>query len=112
MIKAILKFGIIGTLTFLCLFAFFYIRSGKFRMSLIAAFASLGFYFGVPQEPAQAAKADALQPYQQTIRTLRRQGGLFGGKSVQDGSNPGQPDGGGAPDDGDDSESESIPKIP
>jgi hypothetical protein len=41
----LLRFGLLGTLTFLGLFIYFYKTSGKFRKSIIAAFAAATFFF-------------------------------------------------------------------
>jgi hypothetical protein len=41
----LLRFGLLGTLTFLGFFIYFYKTSGKFRQSIIAAFAAMQVSF-------------------------------------------------------------------
>ena len=57
--KYLLRFGLLGTLTFLGLFIYFYKTSGKFRKSIIAAFAAATFFFLGLTTARAAGEADA-----------------------------------------------------
>ena len=102
-----LRFGLLGTLTFLGLLIYFYKTSGKFRKSIVAAFAAATFFFsGLP--PARAAgEADAFRPKPQHRSRPSHRSGFFSGRSSNDGSGPGKPD-----DFGSDSDRDGLPQFP
>lgn len=81
------RLGLLRTLIFLGLFFYFYKTSGKFRKSIISAFAAMSFYFSGLPSAHSAGGADAFttqnQPHQS--RFQKRQG-IFGRKSNNDGS--------------------------
>lgn len=89
-----IKFGLIGSLAVLGLFIYFYKTSGKFRQSIIAAFAAITFYFSGPK-PAKAKEADAafIQQTQQQNTRVQKNQELFNkavaepGKTDNSGSN-------------------------
>ena len=84
-----LRFGLLGTLTFLGSFIYFYKTSGKFRKSIIAAFASATFFLSGLTTARAAGEADAFTPQPQCPS---HRSGFFSGRSSNDGSGPGKPD--------------------
>ena len=86
-----LRFGVLGTLTFLGSFIYFYKISGKFRKSMIAAFATATFFFSGLTPVCAAGEVDAftLQPQHQSRPQSTR---ISSVKSSNDGSRPGKPD--------------------
>lgn len=110
--KILKKLGLVGILTFLVLFVYFYKTSGKFRQSVLAAFVAGTVGFGLlSSQPAQAGEADAfpIQPQHQSRPSHRS--GFFSGRSSNDGSGPGKPNSNDSNnDDGDDGSSPKYPK--
>lgn len=106
--KYLIRFGLVGALTFLVFFVYFYKTSGKFRQSIISAFVALTVFFS-SQQPAHAAgQADAFTPQNQPHQSRpSHRSGLFSDRSSNDGSGPGKPNGDGS--NGDDG---GIPKYP
>ena len=102
-----LRFGLLGTLTFLGLFIYFYKTSGKFRQSIISAFAALTVIFSSQQPAHSAGQADAFTQQNQQHQSRPKNQGIFSRKSNNDGPGPGKPNGNGS--DGDDG---GIPKYP
>ena len=92
--KYLLRFGLLGTLTFLGFFVYFYQTSGKFRKSIIAAFAAATFFFSGLTTAHAANEADAFTPkpqhQHQTLSSHRS--GFFSGRSNNDGPGPEKPD--------------------
>ena len=106
--KYLIKFGLLGSLTFLAFFVYFYKTSGKFRQSIRAAFAAMTIYFSILSPAHSAGEADAAftqqnQPHQSRPQHPR---GIFGRKSNNDGPGPGKNDGSGGDDDS------GMPKFP
>jgi hypothetical protein len=87
----LLRFGLLGTLTFLGLFIYFYKTSGKFRKSIIAAFAAATFFFSGLTTARAAGEADAFTPQPQHQSRPSHRSGFFSGRSSNDGSGPGKP---------------------
>ena len=89
-----ITFGLLGTLTFLGLFVYFYKTSGKFRKSIIAAFVAATFYFSglTPAHSAGEADAAFTQQNQQHQSRIQRPRGIFGRELNNDGSGPEKPD--------------------
>ena len=106
-----LRFGVLGILTFLGLFIYFYRNSGRFRQSIISAFVALTVFFsGLPTARA-AGEADAFTTPNQQHHSRPQKQGFFGSKSNNDGSGPGKPNGNDSNnDDGDDGSSPKYPK--
>jgi hypothetical protein len=104
--KYLITFGLLGTLTFLVLFVYFYKTSGKFRQSVLAAFVAVAVSLSSSQ-PAQAGEADAFTQQNQQHQSRPQNQGIFSRKSNNDGPGPGKPNGNGS--DGDDG---GIPKYP
>ena len=102
-----LRFGLLGTLTFLGLFIYFYKTSGKFRKSIIAAFAAATFFFSGLTTARAAGEADAFTPQPQHQSRPSHRSGFFSGRSSNDGSGPGKPD-----DFGSDSDRDGLPQFP
>ena len=102
-----LRFGLLGTLTFLGLFIYFYKTSGKFRKSIIAAFAAATFFFSGPTTARAAGEADAFTPQPQHQSRPSHRSGFFSGRSSNDGSVPGKSD-----DFGSDSDRDCLPQFP
>lgn len=104
-----LRFGLLGTLTFLGLFIHFYKTNGNFRKSIIAAFAAATFFFSSVTPAHSAGEADAAftQQIQQHQSRPRHGSGFFSGISSNDGSGPGKPDDGGSNSGGD-----GLPQLP
>lgn len=100
-------FGLLGTLTFLGLFIYFYKTSGKFRKSIIAAFAAATFFFSGLTIARAAGEADAFTPQPQHQSRPSHRSGFFSGRSSNDGSGPGKPD-----DFGSDSDRDGLPQFP
>jgi len=103
----LLRFGLLGTLTFLGLFVYFYKTSGKFRQSIIAAFAAATFFFSGLTRARAAGEADAFTPQPQHQSRPSHRSGFFSGRSSNDGSGPGKPD-----DFGSDSAGDGLPQFP
>ena len=57
--KYLLRFGLLGTLTFLGLLIYFYKISGNFRRSIMGALAAMIFYFSSLTPAHSAGEADA-----------------------------------------------------
>lgn len=91
MSKYLLRFGLLGTLTFLSLFLYFYKTSGKFRKSIIAAIAALGIFFSGVTMADAAGEADGFTTKPQQSRPSHRSG-FLSGSSSNSGSRPGKPD--------------------
>ena len=100
--------GIIGTLTFLILFAYLYKTSGKFRQSLLAAFAAVTVGL-LSSEPAQAGQADGFTPSNQRhqSRPQIKIKSIFSSKSNNDSPGPGKPN-----DNNSDGNDGNIPNYP
>ena len=105
--KYLIRFGLIGTLTFLVFFVYFYKTSGKFRQSIISAFVALTVLFSSQQAAHSAGQADAFSQQNQEHQSRPHNKGFFSRKSNNDGPGPGKPNGNGS--DGDDG---GIPKYP
>ena len=105
--KYLVTFGLLGTLTFLGLFIYFYKTSGKFRKSIIAAFASATFFFSGLTTARAAGEADAFTPQPQHQSRPSHRSGFFSGRSSNDGSGPGKPDNFGS-----DSGGDGLPQFP
>lgn len=105
--KYLLRFGLLGTLTFLGLFIYFYKTSGKFRKSIIAAFAAATFFFSGLTTARAAGEADAFTPQPQHQSRPSHRSGFFSGRLSNDGSGPGKPD-----DFGSDSDRDGLPQFP
>ena len=98
------KLGLVGILTFLVLFVYFYKTSGKFRQSVLAAFVAVSVGLLSPQ-PVQAGEADAYTIPTQQHHSRPQSTGIFSGKSSNGGSGPGKPD-------DSDSGSNGLPQFP
>ena len=109
--KYLIKFGLLGPLTFLGLFlglfVYFYKTSGKFRQSIISAFVALTVLFSTLQAAHSAGEADAFTQQNRQHQSRPQNKGIFSRKSHNDGPGPGKPNGNGS--DGDDG---GIPKYP
>ena len=102
--KILKKLGLVGILTFLVLFVYFYKTSGKFRQSVLAAFVAVSVGLLSPQ-PVQAGEADAYTIPTQQHHSRPQSTGIFSGKSSNGGSGPGKPD-------DSDSGSNGLPQFP
>ena len=102
-----LRFELLGTLTLLGLFIYFYKTSGKFRKSIIAAFAAATFFLSGLTTARAAGEADAFTPHPQHQSRPSHRSGFFSGRSSNDGSGPGKPD-----DFGSDSDRDGLPQFP
>lgn len=102
-----LRFGLLGTLSFLGLFIYFYTTSGKFRKSIITAFATVTFFFSGLTTARAAGEADAFTQQPQDQSRLSHRSGFFSGRSSNDDSGPGKPD-----DFGSDSDRDGLPQFP
>lgn len=60
--KYLVRFGLVGSLIFLGLLIYFYKTSGKFRQSIVAAFAAATFFFSGLPTACAAGEADAFTP--------------------------------------------------
>jgi len=105
--KYLLRFGLVGALTFLGLFIYFYKTSGKFRQSIITAFVIVFFSSQQPAHSAGEADAAFTQQNQPHQSRSSHRSGFFSGRSSNDGSGPGKPN-----DDGSDGDDGGIPKYP
>lgn len=105
--KFFLKIGIVGTLLFLGFFVYHYATSGKFRQSIISAFAAVSVFLASLQPAYSAGKADAFTPQPQHQSRPGHRSGFFSGRSSNDGSGPGKPD-----DFGSDSDRDGLPQFP
>lgn len=107
--KYLTGFGLVGTLTFLVFFVYFYKTSGKFRQSIISAFVALTVLFSSQQAAHSAGQADAFtqqnQQHQQH-QSCPQNKGIFSRNSNNDGPGPGKNDGSGGDDDS------GMPKFP
>ena len=102
------KFSFLGFLMFLVLFVHFYRTFGKFRQSIIAAFAAVIFYFSALSSAHSAGETDAFpQKNQQHQSRPQKRDGIFSRKSNNDGSGPGKPNG-----DGSGGDNDGIPNYP
>ena len=101
------KLPVVVGITFLALFIYFYRSSGKFRKSIIAAFAAATFFFSGPTTARAAGEADAFTPQPQHQSRPSHRSGFFSGRSSNDGSGPGKPD-----DFGSDSDGDGLPQFP
>jgi|SRR5687768_10750221 len=105
--KYLIKLGLVGTLTFLVFFVYFYKTSGKFRQSIISAVVALTVLFSNQQAAHSIREAESFtQPHPQH-QSRPRDDGFFSRKSNNDGPGPGKPDG-----DGSDDDDGGIPKYP
>lgn len=107
--KYLIRFGLVGTLTFLVFFVYFYKTSGKFRQSIISAFVALTVLFSSQQAAHSAGQADAFtqqNPQHQQHQSCPQNKGIFSRKSNNDGPGPGKNDGSGGDDDS------GMPKFP
>ena len=102
--KHFIRFGLLGTLTFLGLFLYFYKTSGKFRKSIIAAFAAATVFFSGITMAGATGEADGFTTKPQQSRPSHRSGFLSGSSSNDD-SGPGKPD-------DFDSDGDDWPKFP
>ena len=102
-------FGLLGTLTFLGLFIYFYKTSGKFRKSIIAPFMAATVYFSGLTPAHSVGKADTAftQQNQQHRSRPSHRSGFFSGRSSNDGSGPGKPHNFGS-----DSGGDGLPQFP
>src|SRR5687767_10720740 len=105
--KYLIRLGLVGTLSFLVLFVYFYRSSGKFRKSIIAAFVTVSFYFSGLKPARSASQADAFTPRNPQHQSRPQKEGFFSRKPNNDGSGPGKPNGDSSG--GDDG---GIPKYP
>ena len=106
--KYLIRFGLVGTLTFLVFFVYFYKTSGKFRQSIISAFVALTVLFSSQQAAHSAGQADAFTQQSQQHQSRPQTGRVFFGRNPNnDGSGPGKPN-----DDGSDGDNGGIPKYP
>jgi hypothetical protein len=106
--KYLVTFKLLGTLTFLGLFVYFYKTTGKFRQSVISAFVALTVFLSSQQPAHSAGQADAFTEQNPQHQSRPQRGrGIFGRNPNNDGSGPGKPNGDGS--DGDDG---GIPKYP
>lgn len=101
-----IRFGLVGTLTFLVFFVYFYKTSGKFRQSIISAFVALTVLFSSQQAAHSAGQADAFTQQNQQHQSCPQNKGIFSRKSNNDGPGPGKNDGSGGDDDS------GMPKFP
>ena len=102
----LLRFGLVGTLTFLVLFVYYYKTSGKFRQSVLAACVAVTVGL-LSSQAAQAGEADAFTPQPQHQSRPQKGQGIFGRNPNNDGSGPGKPD-----DFGSDSDRDGLPQFP
>ena len=105
--KYLIKFGLVGTLTFLVFFVYFYKTSGKFRQSIISAFVALTVFFSSQQAAHSAGQADAFTQQSQQHQSHPKNKSIFSRNPNNDGSGPGKPN-----DDGSDGDNGGIPKYP
>lgn len=105
--KYLIKFGLVGTLTFLVFFVYFYKTSGKFRQSIISAFVALTVFFSSQQAAHSAGQADAFTQQSQQHQSHPKNKSIFSRKSHNDDPGSGKPNGNDS--DGDDG---GIPKYP
>lgn len=103
----LLRLGLFGALTFLVFFIYYYKTSGKFRQSIISAFAALTVLVSSLTPARATGEADAFTPQPQHQSRLERGRGSFGHNSNNDGSGPGKPNG-----DDSDGDDVGIPKYP
>lgn len=101
--KYLIRLGILGTLTFLCLFFYLYKKSGKFRKSIISAFVAVSISLSSVTGAHASSEADAFTtPNPQRLSRVQRPEGIFTNRSPNDDSGPGKPNknglgGGGIP---------------
>jgi hypothetical protein len=105
--KYLIRLGLVGTLSFLVLFVYFYKTSGNFRRSIISAFVVLTVFFSSQQAAHSDGQADAFTLQNQQHQSRPPNKGFFSHTSNNDGPGPGKPNGNGS--DGDDG---GIPKYP
>lgn len=105
--KYLVKLGLVGTLTFLVFFVYFYKTSGKFRQSIISAVVALTVLFSSQQAAHSINKAEGFTQRHPQHQSRPRDDGFFSRKSNNDGPGPGKPDG-----DGSDDDDGGIPKYP
>jgi hypothetical protein len=60
--KKLIKLGLLGTLTFLCLFFYFYKRTGKFRDSILSTFAIITIYSSSLKPAYSASEVNRFTP--------------------------------------------------
>lgn len=103
--RYLLRFGLLGSLTFLSFFIYFYKSSGKFRNSIIAAFAAVSVFLAGLTPAHGAGEVDAFMPKPNPQRGLNPRPGLFSGRSTTNnhGSGPEKPD---------DFGSDGLPEFP
>ena len=102
--KYLIRFGLVGTFTFLSLFIYFYKTSGKFRQSIITAFVIV--FFSSQQPAYSAGEADAFTTQQQH-QSRPQSTKISNVKSTNNGSGPEKPD-----DFNSDSGSNGFPQYP
>ena len=102
--KYLRRFGLVGALTFLGLFIYFYKTSGKFCQSIITAFVIVFFSSQQPAHSAGEADAFTTQPQHQSRPQSTR---ISSVRSSNNGSGPGKPD-----DFDSDSGSNGLPQYP
>lgn len=107
--KYLIKFGLLGSLTFLALFVYFYKTSGKFRKSIVAALIAAGLLFSEPLK-SEAKDVDAFTPQQQNTHIFRNRD--FSSRAVKkpskNNNGPGKP----SSDGGDSDDGDFIPEYP
>jgi hypothetical protein len=101
------KFSLIGILTFLGLFVYFYKTSGKFRKSITTAFLVVFILFSGPVE-SEAKEAYAFTPQQHTTQRNRNRDFFRGASKNND---PGKPNNNGSGGDNDDNDMPQYPKA-
>jgi hypothetical protein len=105
--KYLIRLGLLGTLTFLCLFFYLYKTTGKFRHSIMSAFVAATVYLS-SLTPAQASEAQAFTPQNQQHHSRPQKQGIFSHESRNNDSGPGKPNDDGS--DGDDGGISNYPK--
>lgn len=103
------RFSLIGILTFLGLFVYFYKTSGKFRKSIIAALLATLVFSSVPLE-SEAKGTDAFTTQQQTTRIERNRGLFSRGARKPNNNGQGKPNGSDGGED-DDKDMSQYPKV-
>lgn len=92
--KYLIRFGLVGTLTFFAFLVYFYKTSGKFGQSVRSAFVAVTVVLSMPQ-PVRAGQADAFTQQNQKHQSRPQNQGIFSRNPNNDGSVPGKPNGDG-----------------